>query len=277
MEKALLIADSGGTKTDWCLIDSSGETRFFETDSYHPNLVNDEWILSKKEFWKVYTADFELEVVFYGTGCLKDTNQKVIKNAFQEWGINNVDVKSDIMGAAKACFEDEDGILSILGTGSVMAFIENKNIKHLAGGLGYILGDEGSGYYFGKLLLQNYFNNRFTFECNLEITRLLGDRDTIMQAVYGARGKEYIANLPLVFSTTIFTEISNLHEENIRLYIRMHFIGKQIVSPINFIGSYAHYNYELLRKVLEENDLKLGKVIKKPIELIADYHKKHLF
>lgn len=277
MEKALLIADSGGTKTDWCLINSLGETRFFETESYHPNLVNEEWIQLKKEFWKEYTSIYELEVYFYGTGCLKETNQKVIKNAFQEWGMKNVDVKSDIFGAAKACFEDDDGIISILGTGSVMAFIENKNIKHLAGGLGSILGDEGSGYYFGKLLLQNYFHDKFTFECNLEITRLLGDRDTVMQAVYGARGKDYIANLPLVFSNTIFSEISSLHEENIRLFIEKYFAEKQIVNPIHFIGSYAYYNQDLLRQILEENGLKLGNVVRKPISTLTEYHKKRLF
>lgn len=277
MEKALLIADSGGSKTDWCLIDSLGETKFFETASYHPNLVNEEWIESKKDFWKEYTSVFDLEVYFYGSGCLKETNQKVIKNAFLEWGMNKVEVKSDIYGAAKACFKDEDGIISILGTGSVMAFIENKNVAHLAGGLGYILGDEGSGYYFGKLLLQNFFNDTFTFECNIEITRLLGDRNTIMQAVYGAKGKDYIASLPLIFVSTIFSEIGSLHEENIRLFIKMYFIDKQIVKPVHFVGSYAFYNQEILGKVLEENDLKLGSVIKKPIEQLTEYHKNRHF
>lgn len=277
MEKAVLIADSGGTKTDWCLYDNLGNTHFFETDSYHPHLVNSEWIASKKDFWKDYTEKYELEVHFYGSGCVNQNNQSLLKKAFQFWGINQVFIQSDILGAAKACFGDEDGVIGILGTGSVLAIIKNNSIEKVLGGFGYILGDEGSGYYFGKIMLQRLLQNRFTSETVEEIHAILGDRDSIIQSVYSASGRKYISDLALLFSTSKIDEINQLHEENLRTFIGIYLSDLQSFKSVSFVGSYADYNQKLLADLLAKRGLKLGAVVKKPIIKLSEYHKKRPF
>lgn len=277
MKKAVLIADSGGTKTDWCLYDNMGNTHFFETESYHPHLVNSEWIASKKVFWKDYTDEYELEVHFYGSGCANPSNQSQLKKAFESWGMQNVTIQSDILGAAKACFGDENGVIGILGTGSVLAIIKNNSIEKIIGGLGYILGDEGSGYYFGKLVIQTYLQNRFTTETNNKIHSILGNRDEIIQSVYGSHGKKYIADLASLFSTSEMDEINKLHEVNIRLFIDTYLLDIKEFKSVSFVGSYAGFNQDLLRKLLAEKGWDLGEVVVRPIIKLSEYYKKRPF
>lgn len=277
MKKAILVADSGGTKTDWCLMDEDGNKLFFETDSYHPHLVNDNWIDSKKEFWKDYSSKFKLKVYFYGAGCSSEINQKKVQESFNCWGIDNVLVQSDIIGAAKASFGDEDGIIGILGTGSVIGIIENGKVKDIKGGFGYLLGDEGSAYYFGKLLIQAFLGKHFSKECENEIIRVLGDREAILKAVYGAEGKNFLSQLAKTFSTTEFQEIIKLHRKNIELFVERYLPIVNGFRTIFFIGSYAYFKKELLGEILAEKGWELGGVIQKPINKIAEYQLKTSF
>ena len=44
--------------------------------------------------------------------------------------------------------------------------------------------------------------------------------------------------------------------------------------PIHFVGSIAFYLREELENILKRNGLKIGKVIKQPIDGLVSYHKK---
>jgi N-acetylglucosamine kinase-like BadF-type ATPase len=59
-------------------------------------------------------------------------------------------VVSDIELAYRANFAQGDGILLYAGTGSVSYAIDEKGLIHKIGGWGYLLGDEGAGYWIGK-------------------------------------------------------------------------------------------------------------------------------
>lgn len=277
MKKAFLIADSGGSKTDWCLFDHLGNKNYFTTDSYHPHLITDEWIQSKKDFWENYTHLYDLEVHFYGSGCMNSTNQNILKNAFFTWGINEVSIQSDILGAARASFGNNDGLIAILGTGSVLAEIENNAVKMISGGLGYILGDEGSGYYFGKLLIQHYLIGGFSEICSKEIADKLGNREKILESVYSPIGKKYLTELSFLFSETKNQEIKNLHDENIRLFIDAYLPNEFAKKEIYFVGSYAEHCKAQLNVILHEKGWILAGVVRKPIEQLAEYIAKSTF
>lgn len=277
MKKAVLIADSGGSKTDWCLCDSLGNKHVFTTESYHPHLINDEWITEKKEFWKEYVQVYELEVHFFGSGCAHDLNKKIIIKAFDTWGIHRVNVESDIMGAAKACFGDNDAYIAILGTGSVLAEIAEKEVKKIYGGLGFILGDEGSGFHFGKLILQKYFHEQLSPKVRTEIEQIAGAREAIIQSVYGLNGKKYISGLSEKLSACQSEEISSIHEENINQFIQLYLPVESEGKHISFVGSYAYYNSEILRKRLVKKGWKVGEIIERPIERLTEYVLKSAF
>jgi len=65
------------------------------------------------------------------------------------------------MGAAKALCGHEKGIACILGTGSNSCYYNGKKIVKNSPGLGYVLGDEGSGAYLGRKVVQYFLYNTF--------------------------------------------------------------------------------------------------------------------
>ncbi len=278
MKKAILIADSGGSKTDWCLVDRLGNTHFFSTGSYHPHRMTDEWIHDQIGFWKDYTDLYELEVHFFGAGCLKTQNQTIVKDAFSKWHITNVSVSSDLVGAAYALLGSEDGVIGILGTGSVAAVINDHKVDSVLGGYGHLLGDEGSGYAFGKQLLYNFMHSSFSTALMLELEKELGSREEILGQVYGPLGKRYIAEIPKRVSVlNSFEEITQLHEQNMCNFVDQYLVKLSDLKEISFVGSYAFHQQDILRNLLKMKGIKLRKVIERPIEELTGYFVKHTF
>ena len=277
MKKAFLIADGGGSKTDWVLCDELGNRNSFTTDSYHPHLMSDDWVVSKKEFWAEYIKIYDLDVHFYGSGCLQDKNKEIVKKSFQEWGIQKIKVQSDLIGAANACFGDENGFVGILGTGSVIAEIENCSVKKLFGGFGYLLGDEGSGYCFGKLIIQKYLHNHFSSKTLAEIENVLGTREFILATIYSAKGKKFISDLSFRLTIINNEEINTVHHENIKQFIELYLPREAKNKVISFVGSYAHINRKILDKYINSSNWELGIIVEKPIELITEYLLKNTF
>jgi glucosamine kinase len=269
MKKALVIADSGGSKTDWCLKEAGGEVIRFSTESYHPKLFTSAWIEDKKTFWEQYTSHYELEVTFYGSGCVNTSQQEVVKRAFRDWGIEHVRVFSDVLGAAHACSIFNNGFIGILGTGSVLAAIKQGDIHELYGGFGPVLGDEGSGYYFGVLLLKNYLNKSFSQETMAEIEHQIGIKSRVLETVYSNQGKAFIAGLSGVFSSSINIELQRLHQQNLRVFLDNYLPATSENKSVSFVGSYAFHLAELLKIELDKRGWKLDRVIQKPIEYLV--------
>lgn len=81
------------------------------------------------------------------TGVVHDGSiEKYLEKYFMAPSI----VVSDIELAYRANFVQGDGILLYAGTGSVAYAIDEKGEIHQIGGWGYLLGDEGAGYWIGR-------------------------------------------------------------------------------------------------------------------------------
>src|SRR5664279_5456358 len=72
-----------------------------------------------------------------------------------------IKIETDVDGAAKALCGGEKGIACILGTGSSSCYYNGRRIAKNNPGLGFILGDEGSGAYLGKKVIQYFLYNTF--------------------------------------------------------------------------------------------------------------------
>lgn len=277
MKKAKLIGDSGGTKTDWVLIDEFNSCHFFSTESYHPHLVSEDWIQEKHSFWAEYTQNYELEVYFFGAGCLQLINQEKMQDAFRSWGISDCTVKSDLLAAHLACAGDDDGYVAILGTGSVIAKIEQNEIHEIVGGLGYLIGDEGSGYFFGKRLLEKLLKREFSDELSSELHNMLGDKGAIMKALYVPTGKSFVSSLALTTSQIKSEELLALHKENIEEFARLYLPKKSSINEINVVGSYGFSQEDLVREICLKHGWKVKKQLEKPMKELAKYFMKSAF
>ena len=158
-----LIADSGSTKAEWCLLDGK-KKRTIITQGISPYFLSSAQVkeLLQKELQPKMKGAVVDEIFYYGTGCSNPANAKVIQSALK--GIfpqTKIVVQHDLMGAAKALCGNEKGIACILGTGSNSCFYNGKTIVKNSPGLGFILGDEGSGAYLGKKVIQYFLYNTF--------------------------------------------------------------------------------------------------------------------
>ncbi|MBK9328736.1 MAG: N-acetylglucosamine kinase [Sphingobacteriales bacterium] len=276
----ILFADSGSTKTSWLLYDKNDRSRkYFETLGINPIIHHHEEI-----FQKVYSiaelvavADKVEEIKFFGAGCSSPERNKLAQAALKSiFTKATIEIDHDMKAAAYAICGNEPGIACILGTGSNSIFFDGTNLVESYAGIGYILGDEASGAYFGKILLRDFLYHLLPVEMeHYLLTEYKLEKNTIFQLVYKeASPNRYLASFAPVLSkfretdyvqVTLqrgFTEFFDFHVscfENYQDY------------PIGFVGSIANSFKVELKKVADEFECHLGKFVQRPIDEIADY------
>lgn len=277
----VLIADSGSTKTEWCLLSGKRKKTIF-TQGLSPYFLSDGEISSILElellpYMKKQVPD---QIFFYGTGCSNPANIKIVSRAINSVfpGVP-VEVDHDLMGAARALCGKEKGIACILGTGSNSCYFNGKKIVKNSPGLGYVLGDEGGGSCLGKKVLQYFLYNTFDedlmerFNAKYKISA-----NEILDVVY----KKPLPNRYLAGFAQFLAEnrghymIENIIEDGFNDFFFNH-IYKYRESwsmPINFVGSVAYVFKDVLKELCHSYELKLGKVLKNPMEGLIRFHQK---
>jgi glucosamine kinase len=280
-----LIADSGSTKCDWMLVDANGtEVQSFSTMGFNP-FFHDEKIISDAIFnnKELAATANQVELVFlYSAGCSSRDLKLIVERALQMvFKKANVYVDHDLVAAAFATYDGRPGISCIIGTGSNSCFFDGDNVSEEVPALGYILGDEGSGSYFGKRLLTHFLYNKLPAPMQSQLqTQYKLTKDVIFENVYmKPHANVYLASFMRVFSDN--KELSYVREmvaEGMRDFLLNHvccFKNHQKV-PVHFIGSIAYHFEEILRAEAEKLNITVGKIIQKPIYGLVDYHMKYL-
>ena len=274
-----LIADSGSTKTEWCLI-SGKQKKIFDTQGLSPYFLSTEqieYIIEHELKTKMKKAEPD-EVFFYGTGCSNPDNVRIVKKAIEKcFPGAKVAVDHDLMGAAKALCGNEKGVACILGTGSNSCYYNGKKIIKNSPGLGYILGDEGSGAYLGKKVIQYFLYNTFDGELMDRFTAKYNtNSNEILDAVY----KKPLPNRYLASYVAFLVEnrghymIENIIEDGFNDFFFNHIYKyrESWTLPINFVGSVAYGFKDVLKELCSTYELQLGKVIKKPMDGLVKFH-----
>ena len=275
----ILIADSGSTKTDWCVAKDGFTVKRFTTQGINPyhqderrinGIVLDELLPQ--------TGEYKLKkIVFYGSGC-RDETIPTMKNILYSAFNNNVEVEiySDLLGAARAICGHEEGIACILGTGSNSCLYDGKKIADNIPPLGYILGDEGSGATLGKIFINEIFKNSRMYDLKKEFLQVLKmtEGDIIDRVYRQPMANRFLASLaPFIHSHIERHEVNEIVTENFRQFLlknvkRYHRDDLQV----SFIGSIAwHFKSQLLQSALEEN-VYVGSVEKSPMDGLLRYH-----
>ncbi|MEO6583567.1 MAG: N-acetylglucosamine kinase [Ferruginibacter sp.] len=275
-----IIADSGSTKTEWCLL-VNGKKKSVLSQGLSPYFLSGPQIASviEKELPKSFITSKPTQVFFYGTGCSNASNSKMVKKAVESvFKEAIVTVDHDLMAAAKALCGHSKGIACILGTGSNSCYYNGKRIVKNSPGLGYVLGDEGSGAYLGKKVIQYYLYNTFEPDLmDLFNARYNTSAAEILTAVY----KQPLPNRYLSNFVSFLVEnrghfmIENIIEDSFNDFFFNH-VYKYSESwrmPINFVGSVAYGFKDVLKEMCNAYNLQLGKVIKHPMEGLISYHK----
>jgi len=275
----ILIADSGGTKTDWRLIDANNKITQFKTGGLNPYQTNS--LTIEKEIIEILLPQIKVEVqeiYFYGAGCTSNKNIEFIKEplskAFPE---AEIEVSHDLLASARALCNHKAGIACVLGTGANSCLYDGNKIVDNIPSLAYVLGDEGSGSYLGKKLLAAYFRR----ELPANIVKKLESRFDVAKAVVleSVYQNEKAGNYLAGFGGFIFQNIKDpfLYQMVYRGFEL--FFEKNVMKynnyqnyAIHFTGSIAYYFSDILRQVANDKGITLTNVLESPIAGLTLYH-----
>ncbi|MDD4158679.1 MAG: ATPase [Proteiniphilum sp.] len=275
----MLIADSGATKTDWCLIRHGEIIGRFQSQGISPIYQSEEAMAQeiKNNLLPQLPGRKVQSVCFYGSGCIPSKTAAVRNALHQTLGADRVEVYSDLLAAAHSLCGHEPGIACILGTGSNSCQWDGKKIVRQVSPLGFILGDEGSGAHLGKQLVSNALKNQLTDgikEALLEAYHLTPA--TIIEKVYRQPfPSRFLASLSPFLNQHIDDpsirhivtgSFSSFFDRNVMQY-------DYRKNCINFVGSIAWHFSDILRETASEKGIVTGKIEQSPMAGLIRYHR----
>ena len=277
----ILIADSGSTKTDWCVVENGQPIQQISTKGINPFFQSEEEIsneIATSLLPQLKTNALDA-VYFYGAGCgFPDKIAMVHRAITKHLQIKReVEVNTDMLAVAHGLCQHEAGIACIMGTGSNSCYYDGKQIVSNVSPLGFILGDEGSGAVLGKLLVGDILKNQMTPELKEKFLKQFGltPADIIDHVYRKPFPNRFLASLSPFLA-------QNIDEPCIHALVLgsfKSFLNRNVMqyenfrnSKVHFIGSVAFYYKTILAEAAQEMNIQLGTIIKSPMEGLIKYH-----
>lgn len=294
----ILIADSGGSKTDWALIGLPTDTSTYvlkvRTQGLNPFHQSKDIILKVLEqelkpalykaaeegsilLKKTDIVQHVSQIAFYGSGCTKSLSSVVSEALAVSFPSASIKVDSDLLGAAHAVCGHESGIACILGTGANSCLYDGENIVANVPPLGYILGDEGSGAVLGKLLLNGIFKGDLSTEIrNLYLEWSGLTYPEIIDKVYRQPlANRYLGGISRFIKDNLqYVELESLVRFNFDNFFKKNILKytTSSIRTISAVGGIAAAFEEQLRASASSFDFQVGKVIASPIDGLIEYY-----
>lgn len=277
----ILIADSGSTKTDWCVAEQGKELQRVTTRGMNPFFQTEAEMRQeiKTALWPHLKVEHLDAVFFYGAGCTLE-KQPLVRDILAETlpvATENVEVSSDMLGAARALCRREAGIACILGTGSNSCYYDGTAVMDNVSPLGFILGDEGSGAVLGKLLVGDVLKNQLTPALK---TKFLSQYDLTPARIIERVYRQPFPNRFLAGLSPFLAE--NLHEPCIKSLVLgafTAFLRRNVMQydgwsslPVHFIGSIAYHYEDVLREACMASGVRAGTILQSPMEGLVKFH-----
>jgi glucosamine kinase len=274
-----LVVESGSTKSDWILISGEEQIRystmglnpyFHDSETVYQALIGNDGLTGiREEISAVY---------FYGAGCSAPELNAIISEGLQRFfGSAHIQVDHDLTACAFATFKGDPIISCIIGTGSNSCFYDGHEIREAVPALGYILGDEGSGSFFGKRLLTDFLYHKLPGELASHLRDECAlSKTVIVENVYRKpNANVYLASfMPVLAKFRESEYVQKLLTKGFGLFLKEHVQCFQEYPSVktSFVGSIASiFDKELLSACLTHG-VNCGEIIRKPIDGLVRYH-----
>lgn len=281
--KMIGIVDSGSTKTHWRFINRAGEEKDVFTGGLNPYMVDQRQIRDclEKDLYPFIDNTKVRYLFFYGSGCAREGKRTLLQSELEEFFRNaDIQIESDLMGAALALCGQTAGWVSILGTGAASCFYDGERITEWVPSLGYVLGEEGSGAKIGARFLADYWTGAMPQELREEFEHLCPyPLPEVLEKVYhGSQTARFLGEMA-VFSS------GRWEHPYIREVVRAQFseFFKRQILPyrektgsccgLHIIGSIAYYGQDLLKEVADRYGVRIEKVDQSPMPGLSDYYR----
>lgn len=283
----IVIADAGATKTRWAVIVDKSTVIYYKTTGLHCLQFTTKPVERFLNFLRLrgVSAQQVSELYFYGAGCFnKEVKDKVKKLLMPHFPQASIEVFADTEGAAKAIYRDAEGIVLLLSTGSAAVVWNGYRIVDQIQSLGYLFGDEGSGYAIAHNFLTFLFHQKLSNEVRQTFFNMVGmDEQQILHTIYSANNiKASVASFfPYIFKMYEIEEVNSLILNELGKFINRFVVPLRRAYPnlpMSFCGSVAHkllthrlIRFELKSLVCVPGHRKIV-VLKEPLRQLVKYH-----
>lgn len=277
-KQMILIADSGSTKTDWCLVEGMEVVKSVATQGITPIHQSPDEIenILKSELLP-NVSDYNIDqLFFYGSGCRQDLIPDLHALISRIVPCKHIEIHNDLLAAARALLGTNSGIACILGTGANSCLYDGREIIANTPPLGFILGDEGSGAVIGRNFVNALFKHQLPAELKDEFCRTMHlDLATIINKVY----RQPMANRFL--ASLVYFILEHLECEGVREFVignLREFIRKNInpyhspSMPLNAVGSVAHFFQSEFATAAHAEGYTIGTIMRRPMEGLIKFH-----
>ena len=275
-----LIADSGSTTTEWCIIDGD-KIHAAHTPGMNPFIINLKDIEKgiREQPLLGHYRGYIRELSFYGAGCGGEQNCQSVESTLQKlFAKAQISVYSDLLGAARSLFNKGKGMACILGTGSNSGFYDGKQIIRKSPALGYLLGDEGSGNHLGKKLLRSYLNNALPDDVKDQFERYYGNRprQILHELYHSEKPNIYLSGFAkFMVANRDHEYIKKLVYEAMEAFIitlKNGYPASDFQYPVRCAGSIAWFFKDELFNQSSKAQIAIEKVVQTPMKGLIDFH-----
>lgn len=277
----IAVVFSGSRFANWRLANRGKIVSGFRTSGFNPNLHDERYIIQNLNKCNdlINHAEKIKKIFFFGAGTSTQDKKEKLTKIFENFFVNaKVFIEEDIQGSAIATSGDHNSIIGILGSGSNAGYYNGKKVNTKNYGLGYILADEGSSNWIGRMLLKSFLTNKMPQDLKeiFESKHSL-DKKLILDKIYNNPN-------PDIFLTSFTDFVSDNKEhpfikeiitEGMELFLKNYIIPLQAEHtgvPVNFTGSIAAQYEDILRKTAKDMGVEINTVIEEPITKLLEYH-----
>ena len=274
-----LLADAGATKTEWCLVSQSAAPTHLYTAGINANALSDDEIrrvLANLQS-QLPIAPTQVDYLFFGgAGCGNPLNAERLHRLLSEiFPQARKEVFSDLMAACRATCGNKSGLVAIIGTGASSCLYNGKEIAAQAPSLGWLLGDEGSGVYLGKMLITAYLHG----ELSPAVTQVLEERyaltpaQTVRSIASNLHPNHFFATFPPFVEEFLTDEsVKTLCLDAFREFFRRFVLCYADYQnyTLNFVGSVAFAFQDVIKTIAAEQKVATGIFLKAPMEAMIN-------
>lgn len=273
-----VIGESSSTRTEWAVVDgnkivehafTTGLNPFFQTRREISHSIRLE--LPEAFFHRRWS-----HVYFYGAGCANKEKCKIMESSLVAQFKTPVTVESDLLGAARGLLVRNSGLACILGTGSNSCLYDGKEIVKTVAPLGYILGDEGSGAFMGKMLIADMLKGI----APNDITQAFFEKFMVTPNVL--LDNVYTNTLPsrtlALYSTFLAEHLDNAYCYQLIYTAFMRFFARNIAAyaykeqPLCFVGSICVTYKDILLRAAADFGVEISKIMRYSMPGLVEYH-----
>lgn len=274
-----LIADSGSTKTHWCLIENGAEIKHYFTKGINPFYQTKDEIGSEIDIHLMndLKCDEIKDIYFYGAGCSFPDKKAIVSDALGlRFRDAVIEVQSDLLAAARSLFLHSEGIACILGTGSNSCYYNGSEIADNVSPLGFILGDEGSGAVLSKAFVADCLKNQVPEELK---QKFLLQYDLTPALILDSVYKQPFPNRFLASFTPFLLE--NINEPSVYNLVLSgfnSFFARNVKQynlhnrKVSFVGSIAFHFASILTTSAAVNGIEIGNIVQSPMQGLIQFH-----